>query len=156
MFRKTLYLISLVVVLGQVAQAADPNIVGHWKFDELSGTIAYDSSGNGRNGTITGCEWVDGQNKWFGKALQLDPNSGDQVDFGDLTAFEWDAGTEDFTIAFWWKCDWGFTGDSSDLIEKYSTYGFRIHKDDQSLSLSLCQQSRPCWDHKYQWGGFAQ
>ncbi len=29
-----------------------PGLVGWWKFDEGSGTIAYDSSGNGKNGTL--------------------------------------------------------------------------------------------------------
>jgi len=57
-------------------------LVGAWKFDEGSGTIAYDSSGNNNHGTLyngsnvcsnpptSGCPtWVDGK---FGKALQFD------------------------------------------------------------------------------------
>ena len=28
-------------------------LVGWWKFDEGSGTVAYDSSGNGNNGNLT-------------------------------------------------------------------------------------------------------
>jgi prepilin-type N-terminal cleavage/methylation domain-containing protein len=37
----------------------DTNLVGHWKFDEGSGTIAYDSSGYGNNGTLTnGPTWT--------------------------------------------------------------------------------------------------
>jgi hypothetical protein len=32
-------------------------LVGHWRFDENTGTTAYDSSGNGNNGTITGATW---------------------------------------------------------------------------------------------------
>ncbi|MFA5098893.1 MAG: LamG-like jellyroll fold domain-containing protein [Candidatus Paceibacterota bacterium] len=31
----------------------DMGLVGYWKFDEGSGTTAYDSSGNGNNGTLT-------------------------------------------------------------------------------------------------------
>jgi len=30
----------------------DPSLVGYWKFDEGSGTTAYDASGRGNNGTI--------------------------------------------------------------------------------------------------------
>jgi hypothetical protein len=29
-------------------------LVGWWKFDEGSGTVAYDSSGNGNDGNLTG------------------------------------------------------------------------------------------------------
>ncbi len=37
-------------------------LVGHWKFDEGSGTTAYDSSGNDNHGTlINGPTWVDGK-----------------------------------------------------------------------------------------------
>jgi len=49
MSTKLIYLISLVVVLGLVlpsaANAADPDLVGWWKFDEMFGTTARDSSG---------------------------------------------------------------------------------------------------------------
>jgi len=40
-----------------------------WHFDEGSGTTAYDSSGNDRDGTIYGATWIDGK---FGKALNFD------------------------------------------------------------------------------------
>jgi hypothetical protein len=43
--------------------------VAHWKFDEGKGNIAYDSSGNGNNGTIYGAKWVSGK---FGSALSFD------------------------------------------------------------------------------------
>jgi hypothetical protein len=32
-------------------------LVGHWKFNEGSGSTAYDSSGNGNHGTIYGATW---------------------------------------------------------------------------------------------------
>jgi hypothetical protein len=44
--------------------------IAHWKFDEGKGDIAYDSSGNGNNGTlINGPTWVSGK---FGSALSFD------------------------------------------------------------------------------------
>lgn len=49
---------------------SESGLVGHWKFDEGSGTIAFDSSGNGNNGTLNnGPTWVDGKS---GKALSFD------------------------------------------------------------------------------------
>jgi len=46
------------------------NPVGYWRFDEGSGTVAGDSSGNGNTGTLkNGPQWVDGV---IGKALKFD------------------------------------------------------------------------------------
>jgi hypothetical protein len=62
--------------MNQSAQAAivepHPGLVGWWRFDEGSGTVAGDSSGNGNNGTLQGTptpNWVAGK---FGDALQFD------------------------------------------------------------------------------------
>jgi len=44
-------------------------LVGAWHFDEGSGDVAYDSSGQGNDGTIYGAKWVDGK---FKKALEFD------------------------------------------------------------------------------------
>ena len=56
MCKKLIFLVSLISVLGSVwaspAEAADPGLVGWWKFDEVSGTVAADSSGHGINGTL--------------------------------------------------------------------------------------------------------
>ncbi len=44
-------------VLTPVA-GGDPSLVGHWRFDETSGTTASDSSGNGHTGTLlNGAAW---------------------------------------------------------------------------------------------------
>jgi len=45
-------------------------LVGYWKFDEGTGTTAYDSSGNNNDGTLVNePEWVDGR---YGRALSFD------------------------------------------------------------------------------------
>ena len=45
-------------------------LIGWWKFDETNGTIAYDSSGNGNNGNLTGGPtWATGK---IGGALSFD------------------------------------------------------------------------------------
>ncbi len=73
MSKKVIYLISFVLVLGLVltsaAKAADPDLAAYWKFDEGSGTTAYDSSGNGNDGVFVGDpKWVPGM---FGSALEV-------------------------------------------------------------------------------------
>ncbi|RLG14926.1 MAG: hypothetical protein DRN66_00605, partial [Candidatus Nanohalarchaeota archaeon] len=56
----------------RVIDGAQP-LVGSWHFDEGSGTVAYDTSGNDNGGTLTNMDsatdWVNGK---FGKALTFD------------------------------------------------------------------------------------
>jgi len=59
----------------------DPSLVGWWKLDADSGTVAVDWSGNGNHGILQGDpQWAPGQ---VGGALEFD-GSGDYVDCGDL------------------------------------------------------------------------
>jgi ribosomal protein L40E len=57
------------------AKSATSGLVGYWNFDEGSGTIVHDSSGNGNDGTLTDYhdttlpQWVNGVN---GSALKFD------------------------------------------------------------------------------------
>lgn len=67
----------------QTTQAALINpihsgLVGWWSFDEGSGTVAGDGSGNGNTGTIFGATWVIGN---FGQALSFDGTN--YVNFGN-------------------------------------------------------------------------
>jgi hypothetical protein len=72
MYRKLICLLAFIVVLGTAGNAW-AELVGYWRLDEGSGTIAYDSSGNGLDGTFQGSpKWVAGHT---GYALQLDGNS---------------------------------------------------------------------------------
>ncbi|MDC1309611.1 immunoglobulin domain-containing protein, partial [Opitutales bacterium] len=58
------------MVTVQVSDALINGLVGWWKFDETNGTVAYDSSGNGNDGNLTGGPtWVNGK---VGGALSFD------------------------------------------------------------------------------------
>jgi len=65
----TLILIALTGMFAGVHAQDDDGLVAGWHFDEGSGSVAKDSSGNGNDGTIHGATWVDGK---FGKALSFD------------------------------------------------------------------------------------
>ena len=100
MCKKLIYLTSFVLMLGLIltraADAADPSLVGWWRFDEGSGTIAYDSSGNGNDGTFNGDpQWVVG---YFGGALEFD-GSDDWLDCGSDPSLD----LTKWTITFWLK-----------------------------------------------------
>jgi len=97
-------------------------LVGWWRFDEGSGTIAHDSSGNGNDGIFNGDpQWVMG---YFGGALEFD-GVDDWLDCGsdpslDLTTW---------TITFWLKVNEnknynGFIIKGDDAAENYEVLGF--------------------------------
>ena len=46
--------------------------IAEWKFDEKQGTVAYDSSGNGNDGTVNGATWKSGCQQ--GACLEFDGN----------------------------------------------------------------------------------
>ncbi len=74
-------IISLIFPAKSDAEINPESIVGIWMFDEGSGKIARDASGNDNDGEILGkLKWVDGK---FGKALEF--NGVDSyVDCGDV------------------------------------------------------------------------
>ncbi|MCP4612216.1 MAG: LamG domain-containing protein [Planctomycetes bacterium] len=95
-------LISFVLVLGlvltSIAGAADPDLVGHWKFDDGSGTVAVDSSGYGNDGVFVGDpKWVPGQ---LGGALEFDGD--DYLDCGNSDSLQIQ---EAITITFWFQVE---------------------------------------------------
>src|SRR4030065_1522547 len=74
MCKKLVYLTCLGLVLcltvTKAANAQDHNLLGWWKLDEPSGTIAYDSSGNSNDGVFVGApQWASG---YAGGAVLLD------------------------------------------------------------------------------------
>src|SRR4030042_3905412 len=98
MFKKLIYLVSFVFMLELLSasecNAAEAGLVGWWKLDETSGTIAHDASGNRKDGAIRGNPiWVVGK---IDGALQLD-GDGDYVDVGSVGI----SGTNPRTIAGW-------------------------------------------------------
>ena len=65
-----LIVIALTVLpAGVQAQGDDDGLVAEWHFDEGSGSVLADSSGNGNDGVIHGATWTDGN---FGSALEFD------------------------------------------------------------------------------------
>jgi hypothetical protein len=68
----------LLLILSQ-AGGAWADLVGHWKLDEGSGTVAKDATKSGNNGALEGTPvWVEGM---FGGALQF--SGDDRVNCGD-------------------------------------------------------------------------
>ncbi len=87
----------------QFITPVEPNnagLVGHWKFDEGSGNIAVDSSGNGRDGTISGADWISPGWDGTGYCLDFDGQGTDRVSLGTF-----DVSGDAISIACWFKAD---------------------------------------------------
>jgi hypothetical protein len=95
MYRKFSYLVSFVFVLPLVfTNFTQANLIGYWKLDEVSGTIAADSSDGGNDGTIEGTPgWVTG---WLGGALEFDGSL-----FVTLPADNMGLSSDTGSVAFW-------------------------------------------------------
>jgi hypothetical protein len=86
----------------KAAEAADPNLVGCWTFDESSGTTAADSSKYRRDGTLNGElsfdeNSVEGR---MGKALSVDGGADRYV---EIKGYKGVVGTRPRTVAAWIK-----------------------------------------------------
>ena len=121
MYRNLYYLFSVILLLGLVSNTpaltapsptptdkdkvvsldTDPNLVGWWKFDEVSGKTAADSSRHKRKGELKdGLSFdnasVSGR---IGKALKLDGRK----DFIQITGYKGVTGTRPRTVSAWVK-----------------------------------------------------
>jgi len=74
---------------------------GLWHFNKGTGSTAYDVSGQGNNGTITGALWID---SWLGKCLFFDGS--DDVNVGDMGKYA-------RTISLWLNPDTPITSASA-------------------------------------------
>jgi hypothetical protein len=76
----------------------DPKLAGWWKFDEVSGKTAQDSSGHGRNGTLKEDLSFDKDSAHgrTGKALKFDGDG-----HAEITKYKGVTGTRARTVAAW-------------------------------------------------------
>jgi hypothetical protein len=111
MYRKLIWLISFILVLG-LAVGASAELVGQWKLDEGSGTTATDSTGNGHDGALEGNpQWVDG---YFGGGLQF-AGSPERV----VVPYDPQLNPEEaFTVSVWANVEPGSSGWRSPITSR--------------------------------------
>jgi len=98
MCRKLICLVSFVLVLG-VAGNALADLVDHWKFDEGSGTTAFNSVTGGTDGTIDGATWVNDPIR--GVVLSFDGID----DVVTMIGYKGITGGASRTVCLWFKTD---------------------------------------------------
>jgi hypothetical protein len=115
MCKKLICSISLIFMLASTVEA---DLVGLWRLDEISGTIAHDSSGYGHDGTLIGDpKWVPGK---IGGALDFDGED----DLVELGAF--DVVGPGITLAGWIRPD-SFAINDGRVITKANEWGENDH-----------------------------
>jgi len=123
MYRKLLFLISFVFVLGLVLMSsAQADLVGWWRLDEGTGTTAADSSGGGNNGTFVGSpQWVDGK---VGGALEFD--GGDSVEVAGAANIN----PESITLMTWVNFNEVDSAvmERQDYLSRGDDYAFSLHE----------------------------
>jgi len=121
MYRKLIYLVSIVLVLGLVGSVS-ADLVGWWRLDDGSGTTAIDSSGTGNDGTINGDpKWVAGK---VGGAVKMD--GGDYVDVPGASEIN----PESITLMTWVNFSTvdGADMERQDYLSRGDDYAFSLHE----------------------------
>lgn len=96
LFSLGLMAMGLVAVNSSSAEIDPSSVVGIWLFDDGTGSVAMDSSGNNNHGTVVNAPiWVDGR---FGGALAFD-GTGNCVSTGQKLL----NGRREFTVVAWVK-----------------------------------------------------
>ncbi len=123
---------------GQGSDCTAP--VGHWKLDENTGTsTVYDSSGNGRDGTMTNIsedDWATGK---LGSGINFD-NANDYVNIADNDAFSANT-TNQLTVEAWVYLD--ALGITQEIVNKgaASNYEWAIRINTDGNTLAYLYQS---------------
>ncbi|MFZ2145760.1 MAG: LamG domain-containing protein, partial [Sedimentisphaerales bacterium] len=174
MSKKSIYLVSFVLVLGlvltSVAGAADPDLIGWWPLNEGSGDIAIDLSGSGNDGTINnaasgglgsgGSVWVNDPEHGMVISFNGNDSSGAVVITDLIIPFM--SMDNDFTWAFWAKQHADQATDNDTILGnryggttsplqfiKFTPTRFEFYNDDGSYSEGINYTAVPggVWVH---------
>jgi hypothetical protein len=75
--------------------------IGEWKFDEKTGTSAFDTTGGGNTGTLTGTPvWTQGRNN--GGLSHSVNGTAQYVNIGDISTFDF-TDSQDYSTEIWFK-----------------------------------------------------
>ncbi len=144
-----------ILVFMSTGQVETP--IAYWSFDENSGKVVGDATGNGHDGVLDGPQWVTGK---FRGALEFDGVD----DFAEVANHpDLNFGPDDsFTIAAWVKYSSSTIGTNSWIVGKaghlpahyifghhVTANGFRLKLDDGGTDLKLDAAFTPDdeWHH---------
>jgi hypothetical protein len=111
------------------------NLVGWWKLNDVSGTTAADSSGNGNTGSLNGTTW--------GATFLTFDGTGDYIEAANEINFDFQTNNA-FSITAWIKLDSSATG-SRIIVSKQQNFGngpgidFRARADNLDVACYIVQ-----------------
>ena len=122
--------------------AIDPaTLVGAWLFDEGTGKVAGDSSGNDLDGALHGNpKWVNGQ---FGKALEFD-GSGAYVEVPGHASPQ-----EAITVSVWVKSKAATWNQHGWFVEKRNAFVVHPNQNTKVVAWAICNGG--CWNKPGGW-----
>ncbi|MHC4743400.1 MAG: LamG domain-containing protein, partial [Planctomycetota bacterium] len=107
-------------------------LVGHWKFDEAGGTVAYDSAGD-NDGTIHGASWADGI---LGGALEFDGED-DYVEVADAGSMRVNQDSS-FSVSAWVRpSSSGILLSKLRGVERPGIFGFMLQYSSDSYFFKI-------------------
>jgi len=140
----------------------DYGLVGYWSFDEGSGNVAYDASGNGNHGTIYGAKWTSGApcptGASCGGGLSFD-GVDDYVDCGNDPSLDL---YEQVTVVFWMKEETYIPATWNNVIGKASSpfanwdngsYVIRLLNYDMTSNMWFTDGSYSYFHYPLSWDG---
>ena len=124
------------LAISAYAKIEPATMAGIWLFDESSGDVAADRSGNGNEGILTGgVDWVDGPTNVHGSALEFDGSGFVSISDSDSLDME-----DAMTIVFWVRSEkqmLDMWGDRQAVVGKhYVEYEVGIYMDAQLHTYS--------------------
>ena len=138
---KALTVLILIVLVSTPLRAADQGLVAHWQFDEGTGDVLHDGSGNGNDGKLlpfggkvhAGPEWVKARK---GFALRFDGRN-DHVLCGNKSSLRI---SRALAITVWLNTDG--TESNQYVVSKYA-YNLRLHRNDEDPKMwDVCLETR--------------
>jgi len=90
------------VIHGSIYESVSADgLIGYWSFDEGSGSIAHDDSGNGHDGEIVGATWTNGYSG-FGLNFNGEDAYVDLDSYSSVLAYN---KTDDYILSAWFKAE---------------------------------------------------
>jgi len=117
MCKTSVHLLSCLLVLSVVGVTLG-DLVGHWKFDEGTGDVANDSSGNNHHGTLLGTPAWTSDRSGAGTAVAFDAATCTGMDCG---IFDPTDGKGEFSLALW--AYWDGSGTYQHFFTKSNGWG---------------------------------
>jgi len=116
-------------------------LVGYWSFEDATGTVATDFSGNRNHGTLTNmtnADWVNGK---IGKALDFD-GTNDYV----IVPYNSNLSPNTITMSLWLKPSTANTNDVSVIANSESFYDYGLRLYDNTIRFVYRYQPASRWN----------